>query len=426
MDAVDLLIHGASQLVTCADDGTGPRRGAAMSEPGLIADGAVAVHDGRIIAVGQSTDLCARFHGNTTIDAAGKVVTPGFVDPHTHLVFAGDRVDEWERKLRGVPYLEILREGGGILATVRATRLASHEALVAASEARLGDMLRAGTTTAEVKTGYGLDLATEIRMLEVIESLQSRHPIDLVPTFLGAHAVPPEFSGEPDAYIHHLIADVLPAACDWYENSGFRAGGVPFSVDVFCEQKAFDVAQSRRILQAGQRAGLQVRAHVDQFTSLGGVAMALALGAASIDHLDVTNDADIAALARTETVAVLLPAVTFHLGSTEYAPARRLIDAGAAVALATDLNPGSAPCTSLLLVMAIATRYMHLTPSEALLAVTINAAHALKLADRVGSLEPGKQADILIHNVTDFRQLTYRLGGNPVLTVIKRGTVIRL
>jgi imidazolonepropionase len=285
-------------------------------------------------------------------------------------------------------------------------------------------MLRLGTTTVEAKTGYGLDTATELKLLQAAETLDRQHPIDLVPTFLGAHAIPPEYAGRTEAYVELVAQEMTPAAAEWYRASSFYAAGVPFFADVFCERNAFDVAQSRRVLQAAATCGLRLKAHVDEFNDLGGLPMALSLGATSVDHLDATGAGGMAQLAAADAVGVVLPAVNFNLGSTHFADARELIDAGAALALSTDLNPGSAPCPSLPLVMSIACRYQRLTPAEALNAITLNAAHAIGMGRRIGSLEVGKQADVLILNTTDYRHLAYHFGGNPVEQVIKRGRII--
>ncbi len=417
---VDLLIHSATQLITCAAP-DGPKRGAAMRDIGLIEDGAVAIAGERIVAVGQTAEVRARHTAARTMDATGKVVCPGFVDPHTHVLFAGDRVQEFELRIRGATYMDIMEAGGGIAATMAVTRAATLEELLAETRPRLDAMFALGTTIAEVKTGYGLELAAELRMLEAIAELDRTHPIDLVPTFLGAHAVPPEFAGRTDDYVAFLIEEMLPAAARWYRDSHFAARGVPLFVDVFCERNAFDVRQSRQVLEAGVALDMKPKAHVDEFTSLGGVTVALELGAVSVDHLDVTGDGDVARLAASDAIGVVIPAVNFNLGSTHFADARGMIDAGAAVALTTDINPGSAPCPSMPLVMAIACRYQHLLPAEVLNAATINAAHATGMAGRVGSLEVGKQADILIVDSPDYRHLAYQFGHNLVECVIKRG-----
>jgi imidazolonepropionase len=420
---IDLLIHSAAQVITCAGP-PGPRRGPAMADVGAIPGGAVAVHGGKIVAVGPSDKLRGAYTAEREIDAAGRAVCPGFVDPHTHLVYAGDRVGEFEWRIAGASYLDIMAAGGGIVATMRATRAASNAQLVAESLPRLRQMLALGTTTAEVKTGYGLSLAAELRQLEVIAALAAAQPVALVPTFLPAHALPPEFAGRADDYIDLVVHEMLPAAARWHAASAFSGAGPPLFVDVFCELGAFDVAQSRRVLEAGRALGMSVKAHVDEFSALGGLELALELGAISVDHLDVTGPAGIALLADSPAVAVVIPTVTFNLGGGHYADARAMIDAGAAVALTTDINPGSAPCPSMPLVMAIACRYQRLLPAEALLAATVNAAYAIGMGHRVGSLEPGKRADILIIDAPDYRHLAYQFGGNLVAQVIKRGNVL--
>jgi imidazolonepropionase len=351
-------------------------------------------------------------------------VIPGLVDPHTHVVFGGDRVDEFELRIGGATYLEIMAAGGGILSTVGHTRAATEAELVAAARRRLDEMLAFGTTTLEVKSGYGLDTATELKMLRVMEELDRTHPCTLVPTFLGAHTVAPEYRNDPAGYVELVMDEMIPAAAAWYAASDFRRLGRPFFIDVFCEEHAFDVEQSRRILQAGIAAGMRAKLHVDQFNALGGVAMAIELGAISVDHLDVSGPVEIAALGHADTLAVPLPAANFNLGDTSFAPARELVDAGAALALATDLNPGSAPCYGMPTVMAIACRYLGLLPAEALLAGTINAAHAIGMAGEVGSLEAGKAADLLLLKEADYRHVAYFFGGNPVAAVVKRGVMV--
>ncbi|PWH19868.1 MAG: imidazolonepropionase [Ardenticatenia bacterium] len=428
MRRVDLLIHHADQLVTCAAP-QGAKRGSAMADVGIIPDGAVAVDDGQIVAVGPSKQICAEYTARRQIDVYGHAVCPGLVDAHTHVVYAGDRVEEFEQRLRGQTYLEILEAGGGILTTVRATRAASLDELVISAKMRLDTMLALGTTTAEVKTGYALDVAGELKMLAAIATLAGAgddhaHPVDLVPTFLGAHAIPPEYRHCPDDYLDEVIEHMLPAVRTWYHASPFICRKVPLFCDVFCEKGAFDLRQSERVLQAALALGMPVKIHADEFNSLGGVALAVQLGAVSADHLDVTSSEEIAQLAASTTVGVLLPAVNFHLGNAHFAPARAMIDAGVAIALATDLNPGSAPCPSLPLVMAIACRYQKLQPAEALNACTINAAQALGMGDRIGSIEVGKQADLLILKQPDYRHLMYQFGVNPVAEVIKRGQTV--
>jgi len=418
----DLVICNAAQLVTCASAG-GPKRGAALADVGVVPNGAVAIRDGVVVGVGESDELCAAWTGEQTIDASGKVVCPGFVDAHTHVVYAGDRVGEFEMRIRGATYVEIMEAGGGILSTMRATRAATVEQLVQESSRRLEKMLSLGTTTVEVKTGYGLDTASELKMLDAIAALDRQHPIDLVPTFLGAHAVPPEYRGRTDEYVQRVIEEMIPAVARWWHNSPFA--GCPLYCDVFCEAGVFDRNQTRRVLEAGLALGLWPKLHADEFRSLGGVSLAVELGAVSVDHLDVTPPDELARLADSHTIGVLLPAVGLNLGSTHAAAARAMVEAGAALALATDANPGSAPCLSMPLTMAIACRYGRLLPAEALNAGTINAAYAVGLGDRVGSVQVGKVADLCILDTPDYRDLVYWLGDNPVETVIKRGRVVR-
>jgi imidazolonepropionase len=375
IEPIDLLVHNTSQVVTCA--GPGPRRGAAMRELGALAGGAVAVRGEQIVAVGAEGELRRRYNAAAELDARGCAVVPGLVDPHTHVVYAGDRVGEFEQRIGGVSYQEIMAAGGGIASTARATRAAGVEELVAASRRRLDQMLRLGATTVEAKSGYGLETAAELRQLAATAELDRSHQIDLVPTFLGAHALPPEYAGRADAYIDLVVEEMLPAAARWHAASPFAAAGVPMFVDVFCERGAFDVAQSRRVLEAARALGLPLKAHVDEFSELGGLALALGLGAVSVDHLDVTGPEGIALLAASPAVGVVIPTVPFNLGGTHFAAARAMIDAGAAIALTTDINPGSAPCPSLPLAMAIACRYQRLLPAEALVAATLNAAHAV-------------------------------------------------
>ncbi|HBX68645.1 MAG TPA: imidazolonepropionase [Chloroflexi bacterium] len=423
--SVDLVIFNTSQIVTCASP-NGPKRGTDLRDVDLLEDGAIAVAGEKIVAVGPRLEIFAQYRGKTTLNAAGMSVCPGFVDPHTHVVYAGDRVEEFELRIQGASYMEIMAAGGGIMSTAQAVRSASISQLVAESWRRLDAMLRLGTTTAEIKTGYGLETNAELKMLAAIAELDQTHPISLLPTFLGAHAVPQEYAGRTEAYTRLVIDEMLPAASAWYQKSHFRTQGIPLFCDVFCENGAFDLAQSRQILEAGLTLGLQPKIHADEFTNLGGVALAVELGAVSVDHLDVTPQREWAILGDSDTVGVVLPAVNFNLGSPHFADARGLIDSGAALALSTDINPGSAPCPSMPLVMAIAARYQRLLPAEALNASTINAAYAIKAADQVGSIEAGKQADLLILRTPDYRHLAYQFGENLVGTVIKKGQVLDL
>jgi imidazolonepropionase len=418
MEKVDLLIKNISQVISCASNGT-PKRGEALKDIGLIENGEIAVRAGQIIAVGRNLDVEAE----SILDAEGGAIVPAFVDCHTHAVHGGDRLAEFEMRIAGKSYMEIMAAGGGINSTVRATREASEEELYQQAKARLDEMLRLGTATAEIKTGYGLDWETEYKILCVIERLAKSHPMRIVPTFLAAHAIPPEFKGRGNEYADEVLR-MLPMAMGWDANSIFKEQGIPFFNDVFTEQNAFDLEQSRQVLAEGKALGIVPKAHVDEFNDLGGVAMAIELGAISVDHLDVTNENSLKQLAESDTAGVFLPVVTMNLGSTDFANARYFADCGGILALATDINPGSAPCPSMPLVMNLATRYQRLLPSECLNACTINAAYAIGMADRVGSLEIGKQADLLILQCEDYRQLSYQIGGNLVKQVMIAGEIV--
>jgi imidazolonepropionase len=378
----------------------------------------------KLAAVGTTDEILNGFSADEMIDADGRAVCPGFVDPHTHIVFAGDRLDEFELKIKGADYLEILSGGGGIISTVEKTRAATFEGLVEAGLKRLDKMLACGTVTCEIKTGYGLDKESELKMLRVIEKLDEIHQIDIVPTFLAAHTIPPEFRDDADGYVDLICNQMLPLAWDWFADSYFPANGRPFFADVFTERNAFDVGRSRRILETARELGFAIKAHVDQFSNLGGSSLAMETGATSIDHLDAISDDEINMLAASNTIGVVIPTENFNAGKILFAPARKLIDAGCAVAISTDYNPGSAPCPSQPMAMAIACRYQKLLPAEALNAATINAAHAIDLGEYVGSIEIGKQADMLVLDATDYREVMYEFGGCIVAKVIKNGRAL--
>ncbi len=414
-----MLIHSASQLLTLAG---GPQRGGDLGRLGILADGAVLVRGGRIAATGTTAELLAAYPAEERLDARGRVVMPGFVDPHTHLVWAGDRAAEFELRLQGKTYLEIMAAGGGIASTVRATRQAGLDDLLAQTRERARRMLRHGTTTAEAKTGYGLETSAELRQLEALLRLDEEGPLEIIPTFLGAHAIAPEYRDDPQAYTDLVCREMLPAALDWWQA---HAGGRPLPfVDVFCETGAFSLEQSRAILEAARRLGFPLKIHADEFDNLGGAGLAAEMRAASADHLVVTSPEEIRALARSATVAVSLPCTPFGLAETAYTPARAFLEAGGLLAIASDLNPGTAWCESMQFAIALACRYLRLTPAQAIAAATINAAAALRAEDRLGSLEAGKQADLILLAVPDYRHLGYRFGGNLVERVIKRGEVV--
>lgn len=418
----DLVISNIGQLVTCASGGK-PKRGAGMRDVGLIENGGVAIAAGKIIAIGKSDEILSKYSGQQAVDAEGKVVCPGFIDPHTHIVYSGDRLDEFELKIKGADYLEILESGGGIISTVKKTREASLEQLVSGAKRRLDKMLGCGTTTVEIKTGYGLDTESELKMLAVIEELDRTHAMDIVPTFLAAHAVPLEFKENSNGYVDLISREMLQRAWKWFVGSSFY-GRVPFFCDVFCEKGAFGKDQSRRLLETAKSLGFKLKAHVDEFTNLGGSRMAIELGAVSIDHLDRISDDEIALLAKSATIGVVTPTVNFNFGSSHFADARKLIDSDCVIALSTDYNPGSAPCPSQPMAMSIARRYQKLLPAEAMNAATINAAFAVGLGDKAGSIEKEKRADLLFVDTDDYRALAFEFGGNMIETVIKTGQVI--
>lgn len=414
----DLLVVQVGQLVTAAGNSDSPKRGPELSEIGIIEDGAVAALNGEIVAVGTTHELLESvdlLDGALLIDAEDHVVLPGLVDPHTHFIFAGSREHELEMKIQGVPYLEILACGGGILDTVRSTRAASREDLIQVGAKYLGEMLAQGTTTAEAKSGYGLTLDDELKMLDAVKILHEIQPVDLVPTFLGAHAVPEEYKDNPEGFVELIMEKMLPA---------LSGTGLARFCDVFCEDGVFSVDQSRRILLKAKELGFDLKIHADEMVPLGGAELAADLGATSADHLMMISEKGIKMLAASDTVAVVLPATTFCMMGKQYAPARKMIDQGVAVALSSDFNPGSSPVNSLQIVMGIACRQLKMTPAEVISAVTINAAHAIGCASSVGSIEVGKKADLVIFDAEDYRYLMYRFGTNLVERVIKSGKVV--
>lgn len=427
----DLIIHNAKQLVTCASNGKA-KKGSEMQNIGIIENGAIAIEKGLIKAVGTSIEILENHVSENIIDAQQKVVMPAFVDPHTHIIYAGNRLNEFELKIKGADYLDILANGGGILSTVKHTREATKQELIEQTIKRLDKMLLHGTATVEIKTGYGLDEVTEFKMMDVWEELDKQHPIYSVPTFLAAHAVPPEFKENSDEYVKIICEQMLPDLFKWR-----RYGYIdedrpdfaekmrkPFFVDVFCEKNAFNLMQTKLILETAKANYFNIKAHVDEFTNLGGSKLAISMGATSIDHLDAISNEEITLLANSETVGIVTPTVNFNFGSSHFADARKLIDTGCAIAVSTDYNPGSAPCPSQQTAMQIACRYQKILPSEAISGTTINAAFSIGLGDRTGSLEAGKWADIIFLETEDYREVCYEFGGNFVEKVVKNGKIV--
>ncbi len=420
-EPVDLLIHGIGKLYTLEEDGIGPgpRRRGDVGRVGLVENGAVAAYAGRIVAVGAEEDVRRRVQilaGAKQIDAEGGAVIPGFVDPHTHAVFDAPRSWEFGRRLVGESYASIAEAGGGIRATVRAFREVDEDELVRRTRRRLRAALAYGSTTVEVKSGYGLELESELRALRVVKRLQGDpHLPDLVATCLAAHEFPDEWRDDRDGYVGLVCEEILPAVA---------AEGLAERADVFCEPGVYTVEQSRRVLEAAAALGMRGTVHADELEGSGGAELAAELGADSADHLGRISDAGIDALADSETVGVLLPGTIFSLGLNEQAPARRMIDAGVALALATDFNPGSNWCESMPLTLAIACTRLHLHPHEALTMATINAAHALRRADRVGSLAVGKSMDVNILRGDSVDSLAHHLGLDPLQKVVRDGRVV--
>ncbi len=397
-----LIFRNAAQVVTCET----------ADESAVIEGAAVVVDDASILAVGPELELDARYLGADSVDCAGGVLTPGLIDSHTHAVFGRWRADEYALRSQGVPYMEIARRGGGINASVRDLRERSEEELVELTRPRVRDLGSFGATTIEVKSGYGLTTADELKMLRVIRRLNDEGPLDLVPTFLGAHETPPELAGRTDDWVDILVSETIPAVA---------ADGLARFCDVFMEPGVFDAAQTRRILEAGLEHGLVPKLHADELETSGGAELGVEMGAASVDHLGAISERGIDALAGSSTVATLLPGTLFFLGKKRYAPARALLDAGATVALATDFNPGSSTTPNLPLVMTIACSQMGMSPLEALVAVTRNGARALRLDDGRGVLRDGAPADLVVWDTHDYREIPYRYGVRLARAIWKGG-----
>lgn len=418
---VDLLIINAGELVTMAG---GVRKGARMREPQVIRNGALAAYQGMIYDVGTTEEVLTRVQtGPTTriIDARSRAVIPGFVDPHTHLCFAGDRADEFAKRLQGATYTEIAAAGGGIMSTVQATRQATEPSLADLGMKRLDALALAGTTTVEIKSGYGLTTADELKMLRAVRAMARRHPLDIVPTFMGAHETPMEYREDRDAYIQLICEEMLPLVV-----AESRQEGEPLAIycDVFTEKGVFTVEESRKILMRAKMLGMRPKVHADELSDLGGATLAAEVGAVSADHLLFASEESLAAMARAGTVAVCLPGTAFCLMNVPYANARKMIDMGCTVALASDFNPGSCPAYSMPFIITLACMHMKMDPTEALAAATINAAAAIGMETRVGSLEVGKQADAVILDAPSHRHIPYRMGQGLVSTVVKRGRML--
>lgn len=393
-----------------------PRAGSSKASTGLLRDGAVLIENGKILAAGPLARIKQEemAKGATTISAEGGVVLPGFVDAHTHPVFSQPRLNDFEGRIAGASYADLAARGGGILWTVNGVRGATEAELLAGLRRRAHDFVAAGTTTIEAKSGYGLDLENELKQLRVIKKASELGPLELVATFLGAHAVPPELKGRKDEFVARVCADMIP-----------RVGAEKLAafVDLFCERGYFDVADLEKIAEAGAKAGLRLKVHSEQLSRLGSLGHSLKHKAVSADHLDCVEEADLPALAASSTVACLVPGSNYFLGKP-YPPARRLLDSGAAVALATDYNPGTCPCWDMRFILSIACTQLKMTPAEALVAATINGAWATGLGETHGSLEAGKTADLVCFNAADHREIPYWIGGPKVRWVMKRGEII--
>ncbi|HEX6651026.1 MAG TPA: imidazolonepropionase [Pyrinomonadaceae bacterium] len=410
-----LAIVNCSQVVTLAGPAR-PRVGEELREVGIVANGGVLVRDGRIERVARSEEIEKLIDANTTVvDAGRRVVLPGFVDAHTHPVFAGTRVDEFEERSGGATYQEIAARGGGIQSTVNRTRAATLDELVARGRRYADWFLRGGTTTVEAKSGYGLSLEDELKILRAIKRLDEETPLRYVPTFLGAHSVPPEYRARRDEYVALIIEEMLPQ---------IARQNLAEYCDVFCEDKVFTTDESWKILSAARCHGLGLRMHADQLSLSGGAKLAAELGTVTADHLEHTDAAGIAALKAAGVQPVLLPGSVYALGSSRYPAARQMIDAGLAVVLATDFNPGSSPTPSMTMILSLTATHMKMTPAEAITAATINAAYSLNRGDQLGSLETGKIADLVIHDCDDYRELAYFFGIEHAWQVYTSGKLL--
>ncbi len=409
----DLIITNANELLTLSGNSSRPKTGKQMEDLGIIPNGSLVVSKDKIIACGSSDEVIddvLKTPDTVEIDASNRVVMPGFIDSHTHLVFAGSRENEFEQRIKGARYLDILKSGGGILNTVRATRAASKEELIKKSLKHLDTMLKFGTTTIEAKSGYGLTIEDESKQLQVMEELNKIHPVDIIPTFL-VHTIPPEFNSKE--YVDFVINDMLPKMHSSAEYC-----------DIFCEHGVFDLDQSGQVLAAAEKLGYKLAIHASQLVDIGCAQLGARLHATSASHLDHISTEAIDVMANSETIAVLLPGASFFLGSDTYAPASEMISRGIAVALATDFNPGSCPTESMQIILTLACIRMKMSPAQAINAATINAAHAINRADMIGSLEVGKRADIIILDIPNYKCIPYHFGVNLVYSVVKKGKIV--
>lgn len=412
-EKVDLIIT-AGQLVTCSP-GRDLRKGSSMRDAGVLSPGALAISGDRIIGVGSPAEILSRYNSGGNIEALSSVAVPGLVDAHTHPIFAGSRLDEYLLRAKGATYLEIHQSGGGIMSTVRASRAAGDEELLERLGGNLDRMMMHGTTTAEAKSGYGLSTPEELRQLRLLKKIQGRHPMELVVTFLGAHTFPEEHRDSHQDYIDKIRDEMLP------EIARERLAEY---MDIFCEKGAFTLDEARILLESARNSGLGLKIHAEQFSSSGSALMAARLGAASCDHLLHLSRADIDEMRKYDTTAIFMPSTELFLNISEYGPARDAIDRGIAVALGTDFNAGSCLSESMPMAMSLSVLHMGLEPEEAILAATVNAAHSMGRGQLVGSIEPGKQADILILDIADYREWLYHFGVNFVKTVIKKGKTV--
>ena len=411
---IDLIIHNARQIAT-EGGSPGPRKGDQMQDVGIIHNAALAIHQGKVLACASNNTILQNYHATELIDAEGALITPGFVDPHTHPVFVHTREDEFAMRIAGATYVEIAQAGGGIRSTISSTRDADHELLFTLAKQRIRRMIQQGTTTLEAKSGYGLDTASELKQLQVIKALAEDLPIDIVPTFMGAHEYPAEYKNDHEAYLKILTQEMIPAV---------QKQGIARFCDIFTEAHVYDISESRRVLSCAREHGMQLKMHADEIEPMGGAELAAEMGCISADHLGAATDAGILAMKEAGVIPVLLPATLFSLRSKTYARARFMIEKGLPVAIATDYNPGSCNCDSMPLTMSLACLQMGMSPEEALTAATINAAYSIGMGERKGSLEPGKDADLILWDIPSLNFIPYHLGSSHIQCVYAKGSLV--